>query len=77
MKKKTMKKELVPYVLLLLAALFILFTTDIFGGKIHELTYNEFETNLKNNKITELTIVPRRDGMIYDVSGKLEGYKDN
>ena len=77
MKKKTMKKELVPYVLLLLAAFFILFTTDIFGGKIHELTYNEFETNLKNNKITELTIVPRRDGMIYDVSGKLEGYKDN
>ena len=76
MKKKTMKKELVPYVLLLLAAFFILFTTDIFGGKIHELTYNEFETNLKNNKITELTIVPRRDGMIYDVSGKLEGYKD-
>ena len=76
MKKKTMKKELVPYVLLLLAAFFILFTTDIFGGKVHELTYNEFETNLKNNKITELTIVPRRDGMIYDVSGKLEGYKD-
>lgn len=77
MKKKAMKKELVPYVLLLLAALFILFSTDMFGGKIHELTYNEFETNLKNNKITELSIVPRSSGMVYEVTGKLEGYKNN
>ncbi len=77
MKKNLMKKELVPYVLLLLAALFILFSTDIFGGKVHELTYNEFETNLKGNKITELSIVPRADGMVYEVTGKLEGYKDN
>ena len=77
MKKNLMKKELVPYVLLLLAALFILFSTDMFGGKVHELTYNEFETNLKGNKITELSIVPRADGMVYEVTGKLEGYKDN
>ena len=77
MKKNLMKKELVPYVLLLLAALFILFSTDMFGGKVHELTYNEFETNLKGNKITELSIVPRADGMVYEVTGKLDGYKDN
>ena len=77
MKKNLMKKELVPYVLLLLAAIFILFSTDMFGGKVHELTYNEFETNLKGNKITELSIVPRADGMVYEVTGKLDGYKDN
>jgi len=77
MKKNTTKKELVPYVLLLLAALFILFSTDLFGGKIHKFSYSEFETNLKGNKITELSIVPRADGMVYEVTGKLDGYKDN
>ena len=75
--KNVMKKELVPYVLLLLAALFILFSTDLFGGKVHKLSYSEFETSLKASKITELSIIPRADGMVYEVTGKLEGYKDN
>ena len=77
MNKKVLKKEIVPYILLLFAALFILFYTDMFGGKIHELTYNEFDTYLKDNKVTELTIMPRTDGMVYEVTGKLEGYDSN
>ncbi len=77
MNKKVLKKEIVPYILLLFAALFILFYTDMFGGKTHELTYNEFDTYLKDNKVTELTIMPRTDGMVYEVTGKLEGYDSN
>ena len=77
MKKNTVKKDLVPYVLLLCAAIFILFSTNMFGGKTHELTYSEFETNLKENKITELSIVPRVSGLVYEVTGKLKGYEKN
>ena len=70
------KRDLVPYVLLLLAAIFILFGTNLFGGQIHELSYSEFEKNLKENKITELSISPRTSGLVYEVTGKLDGYKE-
>jgi len=79
MKKKNsndIKRDLIPYVLLLCAALFIIFSTNLFGGKIHELSYSEFETNLKENKITELSISPRVSGFVYEVTGKLDGYGD-
>ena len=73
-KNNNLKKEFIPYVLLLCAALFIMFSSNIFGGTIHELSYSEFETNLKENKITELSISPRATGMVYEVTGKLDGY---
>jgi len=50
MKKNVVKKEIAPYILLLCAALFILFSTNMFGGKTHELSYSEFEKNLQSNK---------------------------
>ena len=77
MKKNEIKKNLVPYILLLFAALFVIFSSDIFGNKINVLSYDEFEKNLNDKKITELTIVPRAEGYVYEVTGKLEGYEEN
>ena len=77
MKKNEIKKNLVPYMLLLFAALFVIFSSDIFGNKINVLSYDEFEKNLNDKKITELTIVPRAEGYVYEVTGKLEGYEEN
>ena len=77
MKKNEIKKNLVPYMLLLFAALFVIFSSDIFGNKINVLSYDEFEKNLNDKKITELTIVPRAEGYVYEVTGKLEGYGEN
>ena len=77
MKKNEIKKNLVPYMLLLFAALFVILSSDIFGNKINVLSYDEFEKNLNDKKITELTIVPRAEGYVYEVTGKLEGYEEN
>ena len=77
MKKNTVKKGLMPYAILLIAALFIMFSTDLFGGKINILTYNEFEKYLNEGKITELSVTPRTSGLIYEVTGKIDGYKEN
>ena len=77
MKKNEIKKNLVPYMLLLFAALFVIFSSGIFGNKINVLSYDEFEKNLNDKKITELTIVPRAEGYVYEVTGKLEGYEEN
>ena len=51
MKKNTVKKGLMPYLLLIIATLFIVFSTGLFGGKINILSYSEFEKNLKEGKI--------------------------
>ena len=77
MKKNTIKKGLMPYVLLLLAALFIIFSTDLFNNKVNVLTYSEFEEVLNNGKIEELTITPRDSALVYEVTGRLEGYAEN
>ena len=53
MKKNTVKKGLMPYLLLIIATLFIVFSTGLFGGKINILSYSEFEKNLKEGKITD------------------------
>ena len=45
MKKNTVKKGLMPYLLLIIATLFIVFSTGLFGGKINILSYSEFEKN--------------------------------
>ena len=45
--------------------------------KVNDLTYDKFIEKLNKEEITELTIVTRGSGYVYDVSGKLEGYKKN
>ena len=77
MKKNTVKKGLMPYLLQLVAALFIIFSTNLFGNKVNVLTYSEFETALNKGNVSELTIIPRNSALVYEVTGKLEGYKDN
>ena len=77
MKKNTVKKNLMPYVLLLLAALFIIFSTDIFNNKVNIITYSEFEKALQEGKITELSLTPKTGELVYEASGKLDGYKKN
>ena len=40
------------------------------------MTYDKFIEKLDKGEITELTIVPRSSGYVYDVSGKLDDYKE-
>ena len=37
----------------------------------------DFNVPLKEGKITELKLVPRGSASIYEVTGKLDGYKEN
>ena len=71
--KNNLRKNFMPYALLLFAALFIFFSTDLFNTKTHVFSYSDFENSLKENKITELSIIPDADGLVYQVTGKLDG----
>ncbi len=75
-KKNTIKKGLLPYIFLLVLAVFIIFSTDIFNSKVNILTYDEFSDSLNKGEILELSIIPRDRAKIYEVRGRLEGYEE-
>ena len=77
MDKKTIKKGLLPYLCIFVIMLGVFYFYTVAGQKVNDLTYDKFIEKLNKEEITELTIVTRGSGYVYDVSGKLEGYKKN
>ncbi len=77
MNSKNIKKGVLPYVFLLLAMLAIFYVFNISNKKVNVLTYNEFITNLNSGSITEITLTPKESAVVYEVTGKMEKYKEN
>ena len=77
MDKKTVKRGLLPYVLLALIMLGMFYFFGIANQDVTVLTYNEFIEEMNNGKITELEVVTRVSGYTYEATGKLKGYEDN
>ena len=74
---KTVKKGLFPYVFLLIFIIGCLFIFNGFNQKVNELTTSEFEKYLTNGEVIELDAVLKTRTGNYQVTGKLESYKDN
>ena len=74
---KTVKRNLSPYVFLLVFIIVCLLAVRLLDNSVKELTYDEFITNLENNTITELTIIPKVRTNTYEITGKLKEYKEN
>ena len=77
MDKKTVKRGLLPYVLLAFIMLGMFYFFGIANQDVTVLTYNEFIEEMNNGKITELEVVTRVSGYTYEATGKLKGYEDN
>lgn len=77
MNNKNIKKGILPYVFLLLALLAIFYFFNVSNKKVNVLTYNEFITSLNNGEITEITLTPKQNAVVYDVVGKMEDYDQN
>ena len=75
--KKTIKKGLLPYLFLFIIILGVFYVFNFLNKDVHEFTYNEFIEKLDSGKITELNLVARGNGYIYEVDGALKGYKEN
>ena len=75
--QKELKKNIMPYVFLLVFVIGCLIAFNIFNNSVHELTYDDFIKNLNGGKITELVITPKVRTETYKLEGKLEDYKDN
>ncbi len=76
MNKKDIRKGILPYIILLVLMLGIVYFFNVFNVKTNELTYDEFIADLNNNKIEELTIEPSIDGGVYKITGKLKDYEE-
>ncbi len=75
--RKNVRKGLLPYVFLLLVMLGVIYFVSIANNKINVLTYDEFISNLNNNKVEEIEVTPRERAKVYEVTGKLDGYDEN
>ena len=70
MKNNTVKKGLMPYVIMFIFIIGCLFIINNMKNKVNEFTYDEFNDNLKDGKITEMTITPKTRTEVYQIVGK-------
>ena len=77
MNKNTVKRGLLPYLFLVLMVFGIYYAFNVLNQKVNVLTYDKLITLLEKNEIEELTIVPKERAVVYEISGKAEGYKKN
>ena len=77
MNKKQLKKGILPYFLLILLMLGILYFFNISNRKVNELNYGDFVNHINNNEIKEVMITPRNSAGVYEIRGKLNNYAEN
>ena len=77
MNKKEIKKNVVPYILLIALMGIIIYIFYISKTKVHEFTYNEFMTRVSAGEVAEIEVTPSRDGGVYYIEGKLKSYSDD
>ena len=74
MNKNEIKKSIVPYVALLVIMLVIVYVFNFMGNEVHKFTYNEFMKHVSEGRVENLDVTPNKDGGVYYITGKLEGY---
>ena len=77
MSKKDMKKNVIPYVLLIGLMLVLFYMYNIMSHKVNDLTFNEFMGKVSAGEVVDVTITPSNGGGVYYLEGKLKGYKEN
>ena len=77
MNKKEMKKNIVPYIVLIVLMFVLFYIYRLMSFKTYDLTYNEFMAKVNAGEVTELDVTPSKDGGVYNIEGKLKNYKEN
>ncbi len=77
MNKNTVKRGLLPYVILLVLIFGIYYVYAVMNQRVNVLTYQEFSDALTNAQVTEMTITPRSSAGVYEMEGSLADYDDN
>ena len=75
MDKNSIKKNVIPYVVLLGVILILVYFSS-FTGKVNKFTYNEFLQQVSDGKVRSIEVTPSNSGGVYYISGKLDGYSN-
>jgi len=76
-KKNNVVKNFFPYLILLAIMLVVFFFLNMGTNKVNKLTTGELVKALKEENVTEITVMPKSSESVYYVTGKLDGYKEN
>ncbi len=77
MKKKSIRKNAFSYIFLGIVILGVIYFVNILNKKVNKLSYTEFKEAMVNEKLETVTITPSSNAGIYELTGKLDGYKKN
>ena len=77
MKKKNVRQGFLPYLFLIIFMIVVYVIFSSMNKKVNKLTYDEFISDLNENKIEEIEIIPKSRANVYSISGKLKGYDEN
>lgn len=77
MNKKDMRRNVVPYILLVGLMLVLFYMYKVMSVKVHDLTFNEFMGKITEGTVEKIEVTPSNDGGVYNIEGKLKGYKEN
>ena len=75
MNKKAVKKQAIPYLILGLFIIGVLFFMNMANNTIEILSYNEFASQIKDVKT--VTITPSIKGGVYEITGQMKNYDKN
>ncbi len=76
-KKNSVKKTIMSYMLIILLFVGIYFAFQYVNNKENDLSYDEFMKYLSSGQVVEIEITPRSSSSIYEIVGKIRGYKEN
>ena len=77
MNKKNNKKTYLPYLILVIVMVGILYFVDIFNREINNLSYSELLKAIKKEEVKEVIIAPQSRTGLYIITGQLNDYEDN
>ena len=76
MNKKEMKKNVIPYILLVVLMFVLFYIYRLMSYKTYDFTYNEFMGKVSSGEISEMEVTPSNDGGVYTIEGKLKNYSE-
>ena len=75
MKKSKRNMNFMPYLLLFVVVITSYIFLNSINTKVNELNYTELTTEINSGKVTELNVTPKNSSGVYELTGKMNGYK--
>ena len=77
MNKNSIKRSLIPYLIILVIIVSVVIFADIFDRKVNTLTYDQLISDINAGSVEKVAITPNRNAGVYKITGVEKGYASN